>query len=523
MDEVTKTSAESGGTSGERWKTQEWEDGGSTRIVLPPSSRRLLRVTALRRSPRPSPHRGRPSGRFNRWATSSVLCYGEWLLAALVTLFSSAGAVAEMRVASYLGMETSEALVLTRRFDSHAGLDLYEESAGLLGEPQIRCGRKDFMQLNPGERELLAFALNELYADGVIEDLAAEHADSWFGIHYGPAFFPWHRHFLWRFERLLRRVDPRVSLPFWDWARADSQDLEAEPWRSFFGGRDNDGGRFDHWSYERADSPEPGGHLPSLVDMAVAIRQQSSRDFRQLKAPTAAHTCGLEGRCPAQGRLEIHSSTCTTATLIAYGPSGSATIQMSSNILFDESDWDRAGYSSSVPLNESMAGGATPRSMLDHTSPTLGIVYLRDQKYFEDEFEAQGWPAIAIGDQTRRLAVTLAGPPFGVVGIGDIRVRLLVVRNSGTQSIHVRVDGMNAGGAGIGWSGFEGTVLRAAAVKYLSSSDLTKSVRKKPRLLFRAMLATTFGSWSRERVRRVKCPSRVMEVPDNRPNGSQQR
>ena len=32
-------------------------------------------------------------------------------------------------------------------------------------------------------------------------------------------FFPWHRWFLVEFENLLRRIDCRVTLPYWDWSR----------------------------------------------------------------------------------------------------------------------------------------------------------------------------------------------------------------------------------------------------------------------------------------------------------------
>jgi hypothetical protein len=36
-------------------------------------------------------------------------------------------------------------------------------------------------------------------------------------VHVGPAFIPWHRVIVNRFEALLRQVDPRLSLHYWDW------------------------------------------------------------------------------------------------------------------------------------------------------------------------------------------------------------------------------------------------------------------------------------------------------------------
>ncbi|HEX9541396.1 MAG TPA: tyrosinase family protein, partial [Streptosporangiaceae bacterium] len=36
-------------------------------------------------------------------------------------------------------------------------------------------------------------------------------------VHFGPAFIPWHRALINHFEKLLRDVDPHLSLHYWDW------------------------------------------------------------------------------------------------------------------------------------------------------------------------------------------------------------------------------------------------------------------------------------------------------------------
>ena len=81
----------------------------------------------------------------------------------------------------------------------------------------MRC-RNNFIDLTPVERERLADAFNDVFSRGVISDLAAQHEEHFnHGIHWGPAFLPWHRHFLLRLETELRLYDDRVSLPYWDW------------------------------------------------------------------------------------------------------------------------------------------------------------------------------------------------------------------------------------------------------------------------------------------------------------------
>ena len=47
------------------------------------------------------------------------------------------------------------------------------------------------------------------------------------GIHQRPQFLPWHRWFILEYENLLREIDCRVTVPYWDWS-IRSQD----PWSS---------------------------------------------------------------------------------------------------------------------------------------------------------------------------------------------------------------------------------------------------------------------------------------------------
>lgn len=54
-------------------------------------------------------------------------------------------------------------------------------------------------------------------------------------VHFCPAFLPWHRELVSRFESMLREIDPALSLHYWDWT-ADPQaltDLDGKPLNLF--------------------------------------------------------------------------------------------------------------------------------------------------------------------------------------------------------------------------------------------------------------------------------------------------
>ncbi|KXN73691.1 Di-copper centre-containing protein [Conidiobolus coronatus NRRL 28638] len=77
--------------------------------------------------------------------------------------------------------------------------------------------------------------------------------------HGTPAFFPWHRQYIRDFELELQKIDPSVSLPFWDWS-LDSQAPERSvifTERYFGTSKNNDcipNGPFQNW---RVTLPDP--------------------------------------------------------------------------------------------------------------------------------------------------------------------------------------------------------------------------------------------------------------------------
>ena len=43
--------------------------------------------------------------------------------------------------------------------------------------------------------------------------------------HAQPAFLPWHRQFLHKFEQELQKIDPNVTVPYWDWTDPKALDV----------------------------------------------------------------------------------------------------------------------------------------------------------------------------------------------------------------------------------------------------------------------------------------------------------
>ncbi|XP_013397858.1 uncharacterized protein LOC106164473 [Lingula anatina] len=85
-----------------------------------------------------------------------------------------------------------------------------------------RATRKEYRLLTDSERKRFHAALHKMktiYIEGISQydiftrlHLSCNAPAN----HQGPAFLPWHREFLRRFEIALRRIDPSVSLPYWD-------------------------------------------------------------------------------------------------------------------------------------------------------------------------------------------------------------------------------------------------------------------------------------------------------------------
>jgi ribosomal protein S20 len=64
-----------------------------------------------------------------------------------------------------------------------------------------------------------ANALNGLRKNGVLARFVDYHTNYQAQGHGGCYFLPWHRQFLFEFERELNKITPGVSVPYWDWTK----------------------------------------------------------------------------------------------------------------------------------------------------------------------------------------------------------------------------------------------------------------------------------------------------------------
>lgn len=92
--------------------------------------------------------------------------------------------------------------------------------------------RKNVRNLTSQEREDFVKAVKQLKTDGEYDRYITQHmeamrhnGDHGHGLthrnvaHMGPAFLPWHREFIRRFEADLQRKVPDMTLPYWDWTQ----------------------------------------------------------------------------------------------------------------------------------------------------------------------------------------------------------------------------------------------------------------------------------------------------------------
>jgi len=99
--------------------------------------------------------------------------------------------------------------------------------------------RRNIATVSKEERDRLRDAIlalqTQLYGDGVSYWFKQDEIHDSTHVHVCPAFLPWHREMINRFEAMLQAIDPQVSLHYWDWT-TDPQaltDIDGNPLNLF--------------------------------------------------------------------------------------------------------------------------------------------------------------------------------------------------------------------------------------------------------------------------------------------------
>ncbi|KAJ9081122.1 hypothetical protein DSO57_1018144 [Entomophthora muscae] len=87
----------------------------------------------------------------------------------------------------------------------------------------VRKNADDFSGI---EKSKFLAAFRKLHAgrfNSVMLNLTGTHLHNKNLIHGSAVFLPWHRHFLHIFQKEIRKVDPSVVVPYWDWTRNSNE------------------------------------------------------------------------------------------------------------------------------------------------------------------------------------------------------------------------------------------------------------------------------------------------------------
>ncbi|KAJ1674796.1 hypothetical protein EV182_002544 [Spiromyces aspiralis] len=108
--------------------------------------------------------------------------------------------------------------------------------------------RKELLDLTDSELKAFVNALLQLYENGVIASLTERHYNGAIRhstIHGTDHFLPWHRRLLLEFERELQRIDPSLTVPYWDWTVDSQKPMLSVAFQDDYFGGDGDS-RNDH-------------------------------------------------------------------------------------------------------------------------------------------------------------------------------------------------------------------------------------------------------------------------------------
>ena len=114
-------------------------------------------------------------------------------------------------------------------------------------------------------------------------DVASDATNTVSWAHIAPAFFPWHRAFLLEFENDLRSIDPKVTIPYWDWTV--DQSTTGSPWTADLLGGDG--------SDAQADEVVTGAFRGAAGNWPIRIKDGGEADVLVRQMGEAADAANL--------------------------------------------------------------------------------------------------------------------------------------------------------------------------------------------------------------------------------------
>ena len=180
--------------------------------------------------------------------------------------------------------------------------------------PTTTYTRENQKNASPQFQKSFRSAIEQLVESGSYSRLVNIHSDMSHRMHtmrgMGPVgslrFLPWHRAYLLKLEIELRVIDPRLSIPYWDW----TLDQAIPDWISDFMpvGVADSRGRPITISRDPANPGEPT--LPSKSDMSSVGQHKTYLDY----------TLALEGARPYGAHNQVHMWVGGTMSQVPTAP-----------------------------------------------------------------------------------------------------------------------------------------------------------------------------------------------------------
>lgn len=160
--------------------------------------------------------------------------------------------------------------------------------------------RREYRRLSDGQRAAFHAALKIMKANGQYDTFANLHRGAIVtSAHGGPNIWGWHRIYLLLFEEALRRIDPTVSLPYWDCSLDYDMDnpVNSIIWSPSFFGNGNGlvmQGPFANWKTSMGTLARKIGGGSRLISKEMIQDILTKCHTREISQPTAESVFCLE-------------------------------------------------------------------------------------------------------------------------------------------------------------------------------------------------------------------------------------